>query len=230
VEVQSQAVKFAKENVGISNAQFAEDVYRYWMQKRTRLRKPLLRRYWPATAVNDTNPHMVFRPREKERCVGACRRGATCRRGVTCRRGAVAHCRYKLRKHRKNDMEAYEKMKQLRDELDSARSLVADLRQRERLKKELLVVGGDIFEQVRSRRLELLFLVLFVRVVRCALLCCAVLCCAVLCCAVLCCAVLCCAAVCCVCVRHVRVCGLSLLCRSGMKRQPSRENSTPCHE
>ena len=27
--------------------------------------KPLLRRYWPLTNVNDTNPNLVFRPRSK---------------------------------------------------------------------------------------------------------------------------------------------------------------------
>jgi hypothetical protein len=116
-------VKFAKEHVGLTNPLVAEDVYRYWMQKRTRLRKPLLRRFWPVTASNDTNPHMVFRPREKER--------------------------YKLRKHRRNDMEALLKMRQLRDELQHARKLVGDVRQREKLKRELLLVGEDVFEQVR---------------------------------------------------------------------------------
>ena len=45
-------------------------------------------------------------------------------------------------------MEALQKMKQLRDELLHARKLVSDVRQRERLKRELLVVGQDAFEQV----------------------------------------------------------------------------------
>lgn len=41
------------------------DVYQHWVQKRLRTRKPLLRAFWPTTAMDDTNPHMVFRPREK---------------------------------------------------------------------------------------------------------------------------------------------------------------------
>lgn len=37
----------------------------YWKKKRKELGKPLLRRYWPLTNVNDTNPNLVFRPRSK---------------------------------------------------------------------------------------------------------------------------------------------------------------------
>ena len=37
----------------------------YWKRKRKELGKPLLRRYWPLTNVNDPNPNLVFRPRCK---------------------------------------------------------------------------------------------------------------------------------------------------------------------
>jgi hypothetical protein len=46
-------------------------------------------------------------------------------------------------------MEALQKMRQLKEELQHARKLVGDVRQREKLKRELLVVGQDVFEQVR---------------------------------------------------------------------------------
>lgn len=59
-------------------------VYNYWMLKRSRLKKPLLRRFWPATSSSDVNPHMVFRPRDKEK--------------------------RKLRKKRQNDVESYKKV------------------------------------------------------------------------------------------------------------------------
>ncbi|KAK8812077.1 hypothetical protein WA556_004724 [Blastocystis sp. ATCC 50177/Nand II] len=36
-------------------------------KKRKELGKLLLRRYWPLTNVNDTNPNLVFRPRGKVR-------------------------------------------------------------------------------------------------------------------------------------------------------------------
>jgi enhancer of polycomb-like protein len=57
------------------------EIYQFWIAKRNRLRKPCCRKYWPQTPASDTNPHMVFRPREKER--------------------------YRLRKHRKNDLDSY---------------------------------------------------------------------------------------------------------------------------
>ncbi|KAL4099962.1 hypothetical protein PRIC1_007759 [Phytophthora ramorum] len=71
------------------------DVYAYWAAKRQKLRRPLLRRFWPQTPLNDTNPHSVFRPREKER--------------------------YKLRKHRKNDLEGFRKLQQLRVDFERVR-------------------------------------------------------------------------------------------------------------
>ena len=43
------------------------DVYQYWIEKRAQYKKPLLRRFWPVTGADDTNPHLVFRPREKVR-------------------------------------------------------------------------------------------------------------------------------------------------------------------
>ena len=37
------------------------EVYRFWKEKRSRLGKPLLRRFWPVTPSNDTDPHKVGR-------------------------------------------------------------------------------------------------------------------------------------------------------------------------
>ena len=74
------------------------DVHAYWKSRRVRLRKPLLRAFWPATSVHDTNPHMVFRPREKER--------------------------YRLRRKRGNDVDSLLKMTQLSHELSLALDLL----------------------------------------------------------------------------------------------------------
>jgi enhancer of polycomb-like protein len=43
------------------------DVFAYWKQRRQKQGKALLQRFWPITSANDTDPHKVFRPREKER-------------------------------------------------------------------------------------------------------------------------------------------------------------------
>lgn len=97
------------------------DVYTYWVQARQRLKKPLLRRFWPVTSVQDTNPHNVFRPREKER--------------------------YKLRRHRRNDMDSYNKLRALMFDLVKVRELTENVRQREQLKRHLLEIAEDQFDQ-----------------------------------------------------------------------------------
>ena len=84
-------------------------IHAYWLQKRQKLGKPLLRRFWPATSPTDSNPHCVFRPREKER--------------------------YKLRKHRKNDVDAFRKLQQLRRDFETARDLCALARRRETVRR-----------------------------------------------------------------------------------------------
>ena len=44
-----------------------EDVAVYWIARRSRLRKPLLRRYWAPTLLGDQHPHHTFRPHDKEK-------------------------------------------------------------------------------------------------------------------------------------------------------------------
>ncbi|ETL80222.1 hypothetical protein F441_19953 [Phytophthora nicotianae CJ01A1] len=97
------------------------DVYTYWAAKRQKLRRPLLRRFWPQTPLNDTNPHAVFRPREKER--------------------------YKLRKHRKNDLEGFRKLQQLRVDFERVRRLLDLVRRRERAKRLQL----DFLDEIRRQ-------------------------------------------------------------------------------
>lgn len=104
-----------------SDGKAVGDVRNYWLQKRTRLRKPLLRRFWPPTSIHDNDPHHVFRPREKER--------------------------YKLRKHRKNDLEAFQKMQQLRDDMLRARELLEKVLRREQRKRELVDYTREMLEQ-----------------------------------------------------------------------------------
>jgi enhancer of polycomb-like protein len=98
-----------------------QDVYNYWVQKRSKLKRPLLRRFWPVTASDDTNPHLVFRPREKEK--------------------------YKLRKKRQNDMDAFRKMKQLRHDFEKVLTLIELVKKREELNRCVLRAQEELFEQ-----------------------------------------------------------------------------------
>ena len=97
------------------------DVYNYWVQKRSKLKRPLMRQYWPVTSSDDTNPHLVFRPREKEK--------------------------YKLRKKRQNDAEAYRKMQQLREDFDNLRAIMDLIKRREELSRAHIRLQVDLFDQ-----------------------------------------------------------------------------------
>ena len=97
------------------------DVYHYWCSRRSLLKKPMLRRFWPPTAINDPNPHAVFRPREKER--------------------------YKLRKHRKNDSDGFRKLQMLRAELDRVKNILKLTRKREKCKRMLLANLDEVRRQ-----------------------------------------------------------------------------------
>jgi hypothetical protein len=59
----------------------SNDLFRYWLSKREKTGKPLVRKYWPPVLASDTNPHQVFRLRDKER--------------------------YRLRRHRRNDLDSF---------------------------------------------------------------------------------------------------------------------------
>lgn len=104
-----------------THGRLVSDVFHYWKAKRLKNKKSLLWQFWPPTSVQDTNPHHVFRAREKER--------------------------YRLRKHRKDDMEAFRKLQQLREELQRGLDLVAMTRRREQAKRVLLAIAEDQFEQ-----------------------------------------------------------------------------------
>lgn len=101
--------------------QMGQHVYQYWNSKRTKMKKSLLRDYWPVTASNDTNPHNVFRPRDKEK--------------------------YKLRKHRKNDIEAYRKVQQLSRDFERISSMVSLVHRREKILHAQNRLRKEIFEQ-----------------------------------------------------------------------------------
>ncbi|KAL3940248.1 MAG: hypothetical protein SGBAC_005183 [Bacillariaceae sp.] len=98
-----------------------QDVFNYWVSKRSKLKRPLLRRFWPVTSSDDTNPHLVFRPREKEK--------------------------YKLRKKRQNDMNTYRKMQLLKQDFEHLRELVQLVKKREELNQCFLKLQREWFRQ-----------------------------------------------------------------------------------
>ncbi|KAK4279788.1 hypothetical protein QN277_011507 [Acacia crassicarpa] len=90
-------------------------VYDYWKEKRERWQKPILRRLQPPPPVNDTNPYNVFRPREK------------------------AHRLHTRRmQRRENNVQSFEKLRQVRRNLDQAKSLLEALIKREEKKREVM--------------------------------------------------------------------------------------------
>ncbi|XP_057488177.1 uncharacterized protein LOC130780064 isoform X1 [Actinidia eriantha] len=91
-----------------------ESIYDYWKEKRERWQKPILRRLQPPPPVNDTNPYNVFRPREK------------------------AHRLHTRRmQRRENNVQSFEKLRQVRRNLDQAKSLLEALIKREEKKREV---------------------------------------------------------------------------------------------
>ncbi len=103
-------------------SEISKTIYDYWMSKRVDLKMPLLRRFQPATSATDTNPHAVFRPRDKEK--------------------------YKLRRSRKNDVESWRKMQLLRMDFERLKTMVAIIKKRSELELLQAKVDGEIFEQM----------------------------------------------------------------------------------
>lgn len=90
-------------------------VYNYWREKRERWQKPILRRLQPPPPVNDTNPYNVFRPREK------------------------AHRLHTRRmQRRENNVQSFEKLRQVRRNLDQAKTILEALIKREEKKRDVM--------------------------------------------------------------------------------------------
>uniref|UniRef100_A0A1D1XTW9 Enhancer of polycomb-like protein n=1 Tax=Anthurium amnicola TaxID=1678845 RepID=A0A1D1XTW9_9ARAE len=92
-----------------------QSVYSYWKKKRGQWQKPILRRLQPPPPVNDTNPYNVFRPREKSH-------------------------RHHTRKmtRRENNVHSFEKLRQVRRNLEQAKTVLETLIKREEKKREVV--------------------------------------------------------------------------------------------
>ncbi|KAK9132744.1 hypothetical protein Scep_012272 [Stephania cephalantha] len=114
VLLQLEAAYEALQSLSVRYAIF-QSVYNYWKAKRERWQKPVLRRLQPPPPVNDTNPYNVFRPREK------------------------AHRLHTRRmQRRENNVQSFEKLRQVRRNLDQAKTVLEALIKREEKKREVM--------------------------------------------------------------------------------------------
>ncbi|PSS21656.1 Enhancer of polycomb like [Actinidia chinensis var. chinensis] len=104
-----------------------ESIYDYWKEKRERWQKPILRHLQPPPPVNDTNPYNVFRPREK------------------------AHRLHTRRmQRRENNVQSFEKLRQVRRNLDQAKTLLEALIKREEKKREVTEIEVS-FQRIQMK-------------------------------------------------------------------------------
>uniref|UniRef100_A0A1D1XZS4 Enhancer of polycomb-like protein n=1 Tax=Anthurium amnicola TaxID=1678845 RepID=A0A1D1XZS4_9ARAE len=118
VLLQLDAAAEALQSQSIRYAVF-QSVFNYWKKKREQWQKPILRRLQPSPAVNDTNPYNVFRPREKPHRL---------------------HTRRTSR--RENNGLSFEKLRQVRCNLEQAKRVLDTLIKREEKKRE--VMGSEV--------------------------------------------------------------------------------------
>ena len=89
-------------------------VYEYWKAKRRRLGKPMLRKLQAPTAIADTNPFNVFRPRERIN-------------------------RPQTRRRRENNQESWDKLLLMKQNLTKAKEVTELMAKRERKKRDAVV-------------------------------------------------------------------------------------------
>eukprot|EP00268_Persea_americana_P047310 TRINITY_DN4918_c0_g1_i2.p1 TRINITY_DN4918_c0_g1~~TRINITY_DN4918_c0_g1_i2.p1 ORF type:complete len:479 (+),score=102.58 TRINITY_DN4918_c0_g1_i2:778-2214(+) len=112
--VLARRLKEALQSLSIRYPVF-QSVYNYWKEKREQWQKPILRQLQPPPPVNDTNPYNVFRPREK------------------------AHRLHTRRmQRRENNVQSFEKLRQVRRNLDQAKTVIDALIKREEKKREVM--------------------------------------------------------------------------------------------
>ncbi|CAN7129005.1 unnamed protein product [Brassica rapa subsp. narinosa] len=118
VRLQLDAAIEALQSLSINYGVF-QAIFNYWKDKRKRWQKPILRRLQPPPPVNDTNPYNVFRPREK------------------------AHRLHTRRmQRRENNVQSFEKLRQVRRNLDQAKTILEALIKREEKKRD--VMDGEV--------------------------------------------------------------------------------------
>lgn len=105
---------------------FVEAVYKYWLKKRKKIRKPLMRDFRAPPDVENPSPHVAFRPRHAGR-------------------------RISTRNPRKNDFNNFNKMRYLKRDFVKLLDIVELMIQREKFKSDSTLLQTHIFdEKLRS--------------------------------------------------------------------------------
>jgi len=94
-------------------------VYEYWLEKRKRWNKPIVRRLQVPPQVADQNPYNVFRPRER------------------------VH-RPQTRRKRENDSGAFNRLRVLHANLNTGRAILEWMNRREKRKQAILQCEMDM--------------------------------------------------------------------------------------
>eukprot|EP00761_Pharyngomonas_kirbyi_P007001 gb/GECH01007010.1/.p1 GENE.gb/GECH01007010.1/~~gb/GECH01007010.1/.p1 ORF type:complete len:499 (+),score=154.97 gb/GECH01007010.1/:1-1497(+) len=127
--VSFEKVKYLQDSTSLDSKQF-KSVYEFWHSKRmSRIfpkqkqfypcGKPLLPRFEVPPPMSNVDPHLAFRPREKEKT---------------------------FRKQRRNDHESLMKMKQLRTDFERLRIILELVKKREQIKQEIATVNQKILD------------------------------------------------------------------------------------
>lgn len=104
-------------------------VYEFWLQKRAKLCRPLLRRLQAPTAVNNSDPYKVFRPRDR------------------------VH-RPQTRRRRENNTDSLDKLTLIKQNIEDGLSLLELVVKRERKKRDMVYVFTDWQQLQLKQRFE----------------------------------------------------------------------------
>ncbi|PHJ24882.1 enhancer of polycomb-like protein [Cystoisospora suis] len=121
-----EAIKIARENLKLDlHSVLVKQVQAYWIEKRQKLGKPLLRHFWPACSPSDVSPLAVFRPRQ------------------------VGREKMTLRKQKRVGKDTLLRAERLLEDIKVVERLLRRMRCRDEKKEQLLEVQHLIFDQTR---------------------------------------------------------------------------------
>ncbi|KEP67443.1 UNVERIFIED_CONTAM: hypothetical protein HHA_225000 [Hammondia hammondi] len=123
---QKDAVRIAREDLKLKiHPVLVKQVLMYWLEKRQKLGKPLLRHFWPPCSPSDVSPLAVFRPRQ------------------------VGREKMTLRKQKRVGKDTLLRAERLLEDIKVVERLLRRMRSRDEKKEQLLEVQFMAFDQMR---------------------------------------------------------------------------------